>query len=91
MNMNLDADPRGLIREAYSIGDLTREECRSIFLDWALGVPDGVSATDLLPALLTHYEPDYPDHHMTTLIREGMVKIGRPRRRGRQSRTGRQN
>ena len=89
--MKLDADPRGLIRDAYSIGDLTQEECRSIFLDWALGVPDGVPATELLPVLLTQYEPGYPDHHMTTLIREGMVTIGNPRRRGRQSRTGRQN
>jgi len=30
-------DPRGLIREAYKIDGITASQCRSIFLDWALG------------------------------------------------------
>jgi len=29
-------DPKALIREAYNIEAITRSECRSIFLDWAL-------------------------------------------------------
>ncbi|MGB1096749.1 MAG: hypothetical protein ACPG09_09845, partial [Paracoccaceae bacterium] len=32
-------DPKGLISEAYNIDGITAGECRSIFLDWALGVP----------------------------------------------------
>ena len=32
-------DPKGLIREAYSIDGITKAECRSIFLDWALSLP----------------------------------------------------
>ena len=34
-------DPKGLIREAYRIDGITAGECRSIFLDWALSLPDG--------------------------------------------------
>ena len=37
------ADPRGLILEAYGM-QLPPEDCRTIFLDWALGLPeDGFS------------------------------------------------
>ena len=34
-------DPKGLVREAYAIPGVTEPECRSIFLDWALSLPDG--------------------------------------------------
>ena len=40
--MNALHDPKGLIREAYRIEGITLGECRSIFLDWALSLPDGV-------------------------------------------------
>jgi len=43
-------DPRGLIREAYRMKGLTKAGCRSIFLDWALGLDDpaaGALAQDL--------------------------------------------
>ena len=33
-------DPKGLIREAYRIEGITAAQCRSIFLDWALSLPD---------------------------------------------------
>jgi len=33
---NLSIDPRGLIFESYRIDGITIEECRMIFLDWAL-------------------------------------------------------
>ena len=33
---NLDIDPRGMIFESYNIEGISIEECRTIFLDWAL-------------------------------------------------------
>ena len=35
-------DPKGLIKEAYRIEGIGPGECRSILLDWALSLPDGV-------------------------------------------------
>ena len=32
------SDPRGVIFEAYRIEGITGPDCRSIFLDWALGL-----------------------------------------------------
>ena len=32
-------DPKGLVREAFAMEGIGAPECRSIFLDWALGVP----------------------------------------------------
>ena len=32
-------DPKGLIFEAYRIDGITKSECRTIFLDWALSIP----------------------------------------------------
>ena len=37
---DLPIDPRGLIAEAYRM-DIGPEDCRTIFLDWALGLPEG--------------------------------------------------
>jgi hypothetical protein len=79
----LSADPRGLIEEAYRM-EIGPEEARTIFLDWALGLPEAVG-TDDVAALLAHYGPRYPDHPMTTVLRDG-IERGAPRpvrRRGR--------
>jgi len=78
------ADPRGLIREAYRIEGITPAECRSIFLDWALGLSDGV--TDAARALHAAYAPRFPDHPMTRLLAEAgrpalQATRGRKRRR----------
>ena len=34
-------DPKGLIRESYRMEGIGSAECRSIFLDWALSLPEG--------------------------------------------------
>ena len=34
-------DPKGVIGESYRIEGIRVEECRSIFMDWALRLPDG--------------------------------------------------
>jgi hypothetical protein len=75
-------DPRGLIREAYVIEGISEPECRSIFLDWAIGVPAGEDAQVHVGALLAHYGAAAPDHPMTQVLRAGLEPAGRTGRRG---------
>ena len=76
------ADPKGLIREAYRIEGITAAECRSIFLDWALSLPDGTATDDALRALLARHGAAAPDHPMTAVLRQGLERMATPRRRG---------
>lgn len=62
-------DKRGVIAESYRIEGISPADCRSIFLDWALGLPAEVPAADAAGALLDHYRPP-EGHPMTGLLRE---------------------
>ncbi|MEM8579071.1 MAG: hypothetical protein AAGF60_14575 [Pseudomonadota bacterium] len=73
-------DPKGLIAEAYRIDGITTSECRSIFLDWALSLPDGTDARTLIPKLLAQHGTD--THPMDVVLREGLEAAGRTGRRG---------
>jgi len=74
-------DPKGLIREAYRIEGIGTEECRSIFVDWALSLPTTVAPEVAIPALLVRHGA--PDHPMTAVLREGLVPaVARGRRGG---------
>lgn len=75
----LAIDPRGVIFEAYRM-EIGPEDCRSIFLDWALGLAGPVRAEDVA-ALLAHYGPRHPDHPMTAVLRAGLEPSPRRRRR----------
>ena len=75
-------DPRGLIREAYRIEGIGSGECRSIFLDWALGLPAGVETPAALRRLLARHGAAAPDHPMTQVLRDGLQPAEGPRRRG---------
>ncbi|MBP7240778.1 hypothetical protein [Amaricoccus sp.] len=77
-----EADPRGLIREAYRMA-IGPAECRSILLDWALGQPTAGPAE--IARLLDLYAGEAPDHPMTTVLREGLATPAAPRRRGRRA------
>ncbi|UZD92242.1 hypothetical protein [Cognatishimia activa] len=70
MNQDIN-DPKGLIRESYNIEGIDASQCRSIFMDWALGTDDPTQAKAQIEALLAKYEPDHPDHPMTEVLREG--------------------
>lgn len=74
-------DPKGLILEAYRIEGITAAECRSIFLDWALSVPEGRNTHDAIAGFLRNFA-DRPDHPMTLVLQEGAHRVATPRRRG---------
>ncbi len=78
----LVVDPRGLIYEAYRIDGIGIAECRTIFLDWAIGVPTDRDISEALLALLNAYGDENPAHPMTEVIREGLLDASPPRRRG---------
>ena len=75
-------DPKGLIREAYRIEGITYGECRSIFLDWALSLPDGQDARAAISDLVVRYGGQFADHPMTQVLHEGQDAAAKPRRRG---------
>ena len=74
-------DPTGLIAEAYRIDAVTASECRSIFLDWALKLPEDADSAALIAILLDRHA-DAADHPMTQTLRAGLDNAGAPRRRG---------
>ena len=75
-------DPKGLIQEAYKIDGITAGECRTIFLDWALGVPVGRDTKADVRTILTQYADQPADHPMTQTLVAALRDGGPPRRRG---------
>ena len=75
-------DPKALIHEAYNIDGISIGDCRSIFLDWALGLPVELDTNTAIEAILLQYQKDVPDHPMTQTLQEGLKPIADPRRRG---------
>lgn len=75
-------DPSGLIAESFKIDGIIPEQCRSIFLDWALSVTGEQDIKQRIDALLDRYAAAYPDHPMTQVLREGMQDPARSGRRG---------
>ncbi len=77
-----ELDPKGLIHEAYRIDGITAAECRSIFMDWALTLPEEINVHQALHTLLARHEDGAPAHPMTDVLRDGLTGIATPRRRG---------
>ena len=74
-------DPKALIRESFNIEGINIEECRSIFLDWALSLPNDVDAKKIIPLLIDKYN-DKKEHPMLLTLREGLITTVSPIRRG---------
>ena len=74
-------DPKALIRESFNIEGIKIEECRSIFLDWALSLPTDADTQKIIPLLLAQYG-DKQEHPMLVTLKEGMIKTVSPIRRG---------
>jgi hypothetical protein len=75
-------DPKGLIFESYRIEGITKSECRTIFLDWALSLPIEMDTGKTLQVLLTQYGGVNADHPMNEVMQEGLAGMAAPRRRG---------
>lgn len=75
-------DPSGLIAESFKIDGIFPEQCRSIFLDWALSIPADQDTKARIDALLAQYAPANPEHPMTLVLREGLLEPARSGRRG---------
>ena len=82
MNKGTANDPKGLILESFRMDGITKPECRTIFLDWALSLPMEIDTGNAIAALLVAYGADAPDHPMTAVLREGQSAMIQPRRRG---------
>lgn len=65
-------DPRGLIRESYRIDGIRAEECRSIFLDWALFDEHDMPQPHRIKLLLDTYGSNAPDHPMTRVMQDAL-------------------
>ena len=74
-------DPKALIRESFNIEGINIEECRSIFLDWALSLPNDVDAKKIIPLLIDKYN-NKKEHPMLLTLREGLITTVSPTRRG---------
>lgn len=84
MTMGDTDDPKGLIRESFRIEGIGRSECRSIFLDWALSLPDsaGLDPQQACEGMLARYGDDNADHPMTAVLIEGLKRATVRGRRG---------
>ncbi|MBY6152896.1 hypothetical protein KUV47_06705 [Vannielia litorea] len=75
-------DHKGLIREAYRMEGVGPGEARSIFLDWALSLPDETEQSMALRSLYEHYGRRVPEHPMSVVLKEAMEADMTPKRRG---------
>jgi len=77
----LAEDPRGLLYEAYQIDGITLADCKTIFLDWVLGLDYNIDQIKAVSSALKEYEDDNPKHPMTTVLRDGIELQGKSRKR----------
>ena len=77
----MNADPKELISESYKMDSVSEGECRSIFLDWALSLPNDVDAKKIIPLLIEKYN-NKKEHPMLLTLREGLITTVSPTRRG---------
>jgi len=75
-------DPRGLIQEAYRMDGISAPECRSIFLDWALGVAADRDTKTEVRRLLNRYAVAHSGHPMTAVLLAALDEPANARRRG---------
>lgn len=80
--MKTEQDPKGLIFDSYRIEGISAPECRSIFLDWAISVPQDVEAGDAVRVLLDTYRPEHPHHPMTKVLEDALAAPKATGRRG---------
>lgn len=76
-------DPKGLIKDAFAIEGIGTPECRSIFLDWALGLPPGLDVRAEVQKLIAQHATGAPPNHpMVETLQAALQDPIKPRRRG---------
>ncbi len=75
-------DPRGLIAEAFRMEGLYEPDCRSIFFDWALGLPADRDPRAAIEGQLARHADARTDHPMRKVLLEGLRDDAPARRRG---------
>lgn len=65
-------DKRGLIYESYKIKNISNSDCRSIFLDWLLGLDEKLDPIEEIKKLYERFSEDFKNHPMTLVLREGI-------------------
>lgn len=79
---NDTTDPKDLIGQSFEIEGIGIMECRTIFLDWAMSLPDGMEVHCAVKRLLSRHQGKPRDHPMQTVLREALAAPTHPRRRG---------
>ncbi len=71
------------MKDAFAIDGITPAECRSIFLDWALGLPAQFDTRAQVRMLVAAFEtPDNVHHPMLVTLRDALADAPQARRRG---------
>ena len=79
---SISSDPRGVIFEAYRIEGITGPDCRSIFLDWVLGLNIDLDPIEEINILYDAYSAHSPNHPMNLVLQEGLKNFtNQPKRR----------
>lgn len=78
---NISLDPAGLFRDAFSIKNISKEDCKVIFLNWVVANTSTNSMQSNIISLLEEYGTRFPDHPMTEILKEGSVPGIAPTRR----------
>lgn len=76
------ADPKRLIEQSFEIDGIGSAECRTIFLDWALSLPDDIEVERAVRRLIQRHQDKPADHPMHGVLREALGTGARPARRG---------
>lgn len=74
-------DPKNLVADAFRIDGIQDAECRSIFLDWALSLPDDANHQASIDRLLATYGADNPGHPMVDILQQALLPIAAKSRR----------
>lgn len=71
--MNIEqADPQKTITKAYQMKNLSSEDCRTVFMVWALSV-DGDDIRHHAKTLLNKYAKGQPSHPLTELLQKTLI------------------
>ena len=77
-----EVDPKGLIRESYSIDGITLPECKTIFFDWAIQIEVKANPADHIQFCIDYYGAELQKHPMTKVLTEALAPAPAQKRRG---------